>query len=730
MGCTQSKIDNEETVTRCKERKLFMKDAVAARNAFAAAHAGYTFALKNAGAALSDYSQGEAQQPQFAPTLIDPVLPPAPQPPFESILAPPPLPDFPLQRAASMPENFSHKPDLKHTDPIIEEEEEEEEDEDEEEEMENENHDLKRRTSNRKKESFGRGTDSEGLPPPPLPRTPPQDNRSSLPPEEEWDFFFPPMENVPGANLADLDEARMQRADMERKMYEERKKAELVEDKSKTGGGRRNMMNQEPEPSEKTNELPPQPPPPAAAKPAKKVKQPVPSSDNRRGGKVSFNLIKIFSDLDDLFLKASQSASDVSKMLEANRLHFHSNFAGNQGHIDHSARVMRVITWNKSFKGLPNNADDGKDDDIESEELETHATVLDKMLAWEKKLYDEVKAGEQMKLDYQKKVASLNKLKKHNASIDTLERTKAAVSHLHTRYIVDMQSMDSTVSEINRLRDHQLYPKLVQLVDGMATMWQTMYTYHTEQHNIASALKFVDMSQSLKETSAHHHERTIQLHVVIQEWQLQFEKLIKHQKDYVKSLNSWLKPNLIPIDNNLKEKVSSPSRPQNPPIHDLLQNWNDFLGKLPDELARTSIANFAAVIQTIVHSQEDELKLRARCDETIKEINRKTRQFEDWYRKYVQRRVPPEEDEVERAAAEKELVDEKKLAVETVQKRLEVEEESYRQQCVQVREKSLTSLKTALPELFRVLSEFSNACSEMFSRLKFFTERQGNNART
>jgi hypothetical protein len=59
------------------------------------------------------------------------------------------------------------------------------------------------------------------------------------------------------------------------------------------------------------------------------------------------------------------------------------------GHIDHSARVMRVITWNRSFRGVPG-LDDGKDD-FDIEEHETHATVLDKMLAWEKKLFDEVK---------------------------------------------------------------------------------------------------------------------------------------------------------------------------------------------------------------------------------------------------------------------------------------------------------------------------------------------------
>lgn len=59
------------------------------------------------------------------------------------------------------------------------------------------------------------------------------------------------------------------------------------------------------------------------------------------------------------------------------------------GHIDHSARVMRVITWNRSFKGR-HNTDDGRDD-FDNDEWETHATVLDKMLAWEKKLYEEVK---------------------------------------------------------------------------------------------------------------------------------------------------------------------------------------------------------------------------------------------------------------------------------------------------------------------------------------------------
>jgi hypothetical protein len=50
---------------------------------------------------------------------------------------------------------------------------------------------------------------------------------------------------------------------------------------------------------------------------------------------------------------------------------------------------MKIITWNRSFSGMQN-GDDGKDD-FENDPSETLATVVDKILAWEKKLYDEVK---------------------------------------------------------------------------------------------------------------------------------------------------------------------------------------------------------------------------------------------------------------------------------------------------------------------------------------------------
>ncbi|KAG0449473.1 hypothetical protein HPP92_027345 [Vanilla planifolia] len=244
-----------------------------------------------------------------------------------------------------------------------------------------------------------------------------------------------------------------------------------------------------------------------------------------------------------------------------------------------------------------------------------------------------------MKIEYQKKISLLNRKKKKGAETESLEKLKATVSHLHTRYIVDMQSLDSTVSEINNLRDHKLYPRLVELVDGMATMWEAMHTHHSDQYKLVAALRACDVSLAPRETSDQHHDITIQLWNVVREWNSQFQNLVTHQKEYIQALNSWLKLNIIPIESNLKEKVSSPAKVAKPPIQDLLRGWLSQLEKLPEASAKSAILSFSEVIHTIVILQDDELKLKERCEETRKEFIRKKRYFDEWRRRYMERKM-------------------------------------------------------------------------------------------
>ncbi|XP_065869294.1 protein ROLLING AND ERECT LEAF 2-like isoform X2 [Euphorbia lathyris] len=373
-------------------------------------------------------------------------------------------------------------------------------------------------------------------------------------------------------------------------------------------------------------------------------------------------VIEIFADLDDHFLKALESTYEVSNMLEAIKMQF------NQKPIDHFNRVMHVITWNRSLRGMPSV------DDFDAEENEPYAAVSDEMLAWEKKLYDEVKAGEIMKYEYQKKVALLNKQKKQGSNNESVEELKASACQLHTRYTVGMQSVDSIVAEINHVRDERLYPKLVELVDGMATMWETMRYHHETQSKIAYALKPLDILQPLRENSDYdHYERTIKLYAVVNDWRTQFCRLVDYQKDY-----------------------------------ELLLAWNDDLDKLPDELARSAMSNFAAVMQTIMYQQEEEMKVREKCEAILKEFDLKSRQYQDWCMKNgVNEELVA--DNTLKAAKE---------AREALLISLEEDEKARWKSCKQAREKSLANFKRCLPELFRAMSEFAQACSIMYSNLR------------
>lgn len=263
----------------------------------------------------------------------------------------------------------------------------------------------------------------------------------------------------------------------------------------------------------------------------------------------------------------------------------------------------------------------------------------------------------------------------------------------------------------------------------MAKMWNDMCMQHNSQLKMVTDLKSIDISQAPKETSKHHHERTIQLWNEIQGWHSQFEKLVTHEKQYIQALNSWLKLNLIPIESSLKEKISSPPRPQHPPIQALLHSWHDSLEKLPHELAKSAISSFAAVIKTIILHQEEEMKLKEKCEETQKEYLRKHQAFQDWYQKYMQRRTPPDETDPEKGdeANPKDPISEKQFVVESLKKKLEEEVEAHQRHCVQVREKSLGSLKLRLPELFRALTDYTHACSDAYQRLKAITQSQSVN---
>lgn len=196
---------------------------------------------------------------------------------------------------------------------------------------------LRRRSrSSRSKKGVVENGDHNLDGPPPVPSPSPSVSVESrtVPPlpqhrDTPYDYFFS-VEDMPAPTLADAEEIEPKLYDERPKIVENEEEEEAFEERPE-GVEKYEEEEVEVERSAKVEEVVVAPQLPvvdevgggSVGKSLKKAKAPVP--------KGSVNLLQIFAELDDHFLKASESAHDVSKMLEATRLHYHSNFADNRG---------------------------------------------------------------------------------------------------------------------------------------------------------------------------------------------------------------------------------------------------------------------------------------------------------------------------------------------------------------------------------------------------------------
>ena len=194
---------------------------------------------------------------------------------------------------------------------------------------------LKRRSSGSNR-NRNRVVENEGDPPVPPPPIEVEETTRPvpMPPQQHdtpYDYFFGGVEDVHPTGLGDpappppvvAEEVKVKSVEVERKVFEEKpKRVEETDFDVGSGGGGGSTekvevaMNKAPE---------------SVGKSLKRVKQ-VSGAEGKRMVKMgTTNLLQICVQIDDQFLKASESAHEVSKMLEATRLHYHSNFADNRG---------------------------------------------------------------------------------------------------------------------------------------------------------------------------------------------------------------------------------------------------------------------------------------------------------------------------------------------------------------------------------------------------------------
>ncbi|KAL2330070.1 hypothetical protein Fmac_017651 [Flemingia macrophylla] len=342
-------------------------------------------------------------------------------------------------------------------------------------------------------------------------------------------------------------------------------------------------------------------------------------------------------------------------------------------------------------------------------------STLERLLAWEKKLYDEVKAREGVKIEHEKKLSALQSQEYKGEDEAKIFKTKTSINRLQSLIVVTSQAVSTTSTEIIGLRDSDLVPQLVDLCHGFMYMWKSMHCYHEIQSNIVQQVRgLVNRSSRGDSTSELHRQATRDLESALSAWHSSFCRLIKFQRDFILSLHGWFKFSLLPVDN---DNINNNSR-ENSATYHFFDEWKLALDRVPDTVASEAIKSFINVVHVISSKQAEELKIKKRTETASKELEKKASSLRNIERKFynsysmVGISLPDSAPDIGQGLDARDPLSEKKLELATCQRRVEDEMLKHSKAVEVTRAMTLNNLQTGLPGVFQALTSFSSLFTE------------------
>lgn len=446
-------------------------------------------------------------------------------------------------------------------------------------------------------------------------------------------------------------------------------------------------------------------------------------------------LVEIIKELDEYFLKAADAGGVVSGVLEVPTF---TNFpSSNNHHLGSSGKVYSYgrslswspMSWSSSGKlnglglgfgtgklgeemvfggngvrmGMVNNG--GGNGNGNAINGVSHCSTVERLYAWEKKLFHEVKNAEKIKMEHDKKVEQLRRLEVKRADYMKTEKTKKEVEKLESLMEVAAQAINTTSAEIVKLRENELYPQLLDLVKGFMCMWRSMYECHQVQMHIVDQLKFLNTVPSIEPTSEIHRQSTLQLEMELQQWHQSFCNLVKAQRDYIRSLTGWLRLSLFQFSKNpLMRSI------QDSTIYSLCEEWQLAIDHAPDKVASEGIKSLLTVIHAIVVQQAEEHKQKKKSEAANKELEKKAAELRSLEGKYGPYSMPDSSG----TRNGRNPVGEKRAKVEMLKNKAEEEKSKHEKAISMTRAMTLNNMQMGLPHVFQAITGFSSVCMHGF----------------
>lgn len=344
------------------------------------------------------------------------------------------------------------------------------------------------------------------------------------------------------------------------------------------------------------------------------------------------DVFEVVREIDAQFQRASESGNEIAQMLEVGKLPY------GRKHV--SSKMLHVVTPSLSVsqpstsKGAESSSSADKAGPAQldfEEELRTRSrnlsSTLHKLYLWEKKLYNEVKAEEKMRVLHDRKCRKLMRLDERGAEAHKVDTTRTLIRSLSTKIRIAIQVVDKISVTINNIRDEELWPQLNELLHGLTRMWKCMLECHHIQCEVIREARGLGSIGSGKKHGDAHLEATLQFGRELLNWTFRFSTWISAQKGFVRALNNWLVKCLLYEPEETPDGIVpfSPGRLGAPPVFVICNQWSQAMDRLSEKEVVDSMRVFTMSVIQIWEQDKQEARQKMMAN---KDLERKVRNMD------------------------------------------------------------------------------------------------------
>ncbi|XP_054823689.1 protein ALTERED PHOSPHATE STARVATION RESPONSE 1-like isoform X2 [Prosopis cineraria] len=428
-----------------------------------------------------------------------------------------------------------------------------------------------------------------------------------------------------------------------------------------------------------------------------------------------WELLEALKDVEDHFMKAhnSEGSRKLIRSITWNRSNsLHSS----------SSKSLLISSWRSSSSSTELGVDSC--DECGGMGSGSHASTIERLYAWEKKLYEEVKAGEEIWKLFERKRSRFRNKKARKDYLEHGDKSTAEVIELHTSLLVSAQAAESISKRIQKLKKEELLPQLVELLNGLMRYWKMMLESHETQYQILNQVRFFNCPAYGNFCNSSHRLATIGLEAELHNWRTCLAAIVSAEKAYIEALHGWVsKFTVSEVDEIYSWGIYStlPCKINKPPILEIFHDWLAWLEKMPDKKVTTAIKSFGKEVQSLWAQQGKELRQKRKVDELAKEVDRRSTAFQREECRILGPGKFVQEADVNVRTQIQYLLKQKDL-LEIYRKKLDAGKAKHQVSMLETQHITLEAFQSDFCCVLESLAEFSKASIEVYASLVTFSE--------